>query len=188
MRLGNLIVLAGASLSWLGCDPELNEPEQLDTVRVLAVQKSTPYTTPGSEVDFGLLWYDGREDPGPGSDQVELLWFAGCANPPGDLFYWCYLQLAFAGFLLDSSGFEPGDSFTLSVPPDPEQGGGEPRMVDLVRTGNVSEDIIENTARFNTIIEKHIRMAPDNWLWVHRRWRIKAIPERARKKLKGVPV
>ncbi|MFC1816247.1 lysophospholipid acyltransferase family protein [Thermodesulfobacteriota bacterium] len=60
--------------------------------------------------------------------------------------------------------------------------------VDLVRSGNVSGDIIENTARFNQIIETHIRMAPDNWLWVHRRWRIKEIPERARKKLKGVTV
>ena len=59
--------------------------------------------------------------------------------------------------------------------------------LDLVRSGNVSNDIIENTARFNKVIEDHIRMAPDNWLWVHRRWRIKEIPERARKKIKGIP-
>lgn len=58
--------------------------------------------------------------------------------------------------------------------------------LDLVRSGDVSNDIIENTARFNKVIEEHIRMAPDNWLWVHRRWRIKEIPERARKKIKGV--
>jgi KDO2-lipid IV(A) lauroyltransferase len=57
----------------------------------------------------------------------------------------------------------------------------------LVRTGDVSRDILENTARFNTIIEKYVRMAPDNWLWVHRRWRIKEIPEHARKKIKGLP-
>jgi len=60
--------------------------------------------------------------------------------------------------------------------------------VDLVRSGNISADIIANTARFNQIIETHIRMAPDNWLWVHRRWRIKEIPARAKKKLKGIPV
>jgi KDO2-lipid IV(A) lauroyltransferase len=59
--------------------------------------------------------------------------------------------------------------------------------LDLVRSGNVSDDIVENTRCFNKIIEDHIRLAPDNWLWVHRRWRIKDIPERARKKIKGVP-
>ena len=60
--------------------------------------------------------------------------------------------------------------------------------VKLVRSGDIGADIIENTTRFNKIIEKHIRMAPDNWLWVHRRWRIKDIPERARKKIKGLPI
>jgi KDO2-lipid IV(A) lauroyltransferase len=54
----------------------------------------------------------------------------------------------------------------------------------LVRTGDVGRDILENTARFNTVIEKYVRMAPDNWLWVHRRWRIKEIPEHAKKKIK----
>ena len=57
--------------------------------------------------------------------------------------------------------------------------------VELIRTGDLSRDIVENTRLFNEIIEKHIRMAPDNWLWVHRRWRIKDIPEFARKKVKG---
>ncbi|MEW6673998.1 MAG: lysophospholipid acyltransferase family protein [Thermodesulfobacteriota bacterium] len=58
--------------------------------------------------------------------------------------------------------------------------------VDLVRSGNVGDDIVENTSCFNKIIEDHIRLAPDNWLWVHRRWRIKKIPERVRRKIKGV--
>ncbi len=41
--------------------------------------------------------------------------------------------------------------------------------VELIRTGDVGRDIEENTALFNRIIEKHIRAAPDNWLWIHRR-------------------
>ena len=57
------------------------------------------------------------------------------------------------------------------------------RPVSLVRTGDINRDIVENTANFNRIIEKHIRMAPDNWLWVHRRWRLKEIPEKAKKKM-----
>jgi KDO2-lipid IV(A) lauroyltransferase len=57
--------------------------------------------------------------------------------------------------------------------------------VDMVRTGNISRDIVETTALYNRIIESHIKMAPDNWLWIHRRWRIKTIPTPARRKLKG---
>ncbi len=57
------------------------------------------------------------------------------------------------------------------------------RPVPLVRSGDINRDIVENTANFNRIIEKHIRMAPDNWLWVHRRWRLKEIPEKAKKKM-----
>jgi Kdo2-lipid IVA lauroyltransferase/acyltransferase len=60
------------------------------------------------------------------------------------------------------------------------------KPVDIKRTNNVGQDIIDNTIHFNKIIEKYVRMAPDNWLWVHRRWRIKPVPERARHKIKGV--
>lgn len=52
--------------------------------------------------------------------------------------------------------------------------------VSLVRSDDLRRDLVENTARFNAIIEKYVRMAPDNWLWIHRRWRIKDIPERAK--------
>jgi len=58
--------------------------------------------------------------------------------------------------------------------------------LELLRSGNVSDDIVENTARFNRVIEKYVRLAPDNWLWVHRRWRIKDIPDRARRKIRGL--
>jgi len=57
--------------------------------------------------------------------------------------------------------------------------------VKLIRTGDLGRDIVENTRRFNEIIEKYIRLGPENWLWVHRRWRIKDIPESARKKVRG---
>lgn len=57
----------------------------------------------------------------------------------------------------------------------------------LCDTGDVGKDIIENTALFNRVIEENIRKAPDAWLWVHRRWRIKPVPRRARNRLKGAP-
>jgi KDO2-lipid IV(A) lauroyltransferase len=43
--------------------------------------------------------------------------------------------------------------------------------VELVRSGNDGEDIRENTARFTRVIEEHVRAHPDQWLWVHKRWK-----------------
>jgi len=45
------------------------------------------------------------------------------------------------------------------------------RPVKLVRTGNDEADAIANTARFTKIIEEYVRRYPDQWLWVHRRWK-----------------
>ena len=43
--------------------------------------------------------------------------------------------------------------------------------VELVRTGDSERDIITNTAKFTKIIEDFVRRYPDQWLWVHRRWK-----------------
>jgi len=43
--------------------------------------------------------------------------------------------------------------------------------VDLVNTGNPDADAITNTAAFTKVIERYARQYPDQWLWVHRRWK-----------------
>jgi KDO2-lipid IV(A) lauroyltransferase len=43
--------------------------------------------------------------------------------------------------------------------------------VELVRTGDDDADAVANTALFNKIIEDYVRRYPDQWLWVHRRWK-----------------
>lgn len=43
--------------------------------------------------------------------------------------------------------------------------------VPLVRTGNDEADAISNTAAFNKVLESYISRYPDQWLWVHRRWK-----------------
>lgn len=43
--------------------------------------------------------------------------------------------------------------------------------VQLVRTGDDQADIVANTAKFTKIIEDYVRRYPDQWLWVHRRWK-----------------
>ena len=41
----------------------------------------------------------------------------------------------------------------------------------LVRTGNDEADVTANTAAFTAVIEKYVRLHPEQWLWVHRRWK-----------------
>jgi Kdo2-lipid IVA lauroyltransferase/acyltransferase len=43
--------------------------------------------------------------------------------------------------------------------------------VELVRTDDNESDIVANTAHFTKVIEDFIRQYPDQWLWVHRRWK-----------------
>jgi KDO2-lipid IV(A) lauroyltransferase len=44
-------------------------------------------------------------------------------------------------------------------------------VVELIRTGDDRADVIANTAKFTKIIEDFIRRYPEQWLWVHRRWK-----------------
>ena len=43
--------------------------------------------------------------------------------------------------------------------------------LELVRTGNDQADVTANTALFTSVIEDHVRRYPDQWLWLHRRWK-----------------
>ena len=49
--------------------------------------------------------------------------------------------------------------------------------VKIVQTGDSRADIVENTARFNKILEGLVRQHPDQWLWVHRRWKTRPLGE-----------
>jgi Kdo2-lipid IVA lauroyltransferase/acyltransferase len=43
--------------------------------------------------------------------------------------------------------------------------------IPLVATGDDEADALTNTARFTTVIEEWVRRYPEQWLWVHRRWK-----------------
>lgn len=43
--------------------------------------------------------------------------------------------------------------------------------LELTRTGKDAQDIVVNTARFTKLIENVIRKDPEQWVWMHRRWR-----------------
>jgi KDO2-lipid IV(A) lauroyltransferase len=37
-------------------------------------------------------------------------------------------------------------------------------------TGDEREDVRQLTAQFTSVIEKYVRLYPDQWLWIHKRW------------------
>ncbi|MGA8145618.1 MAG: lysophospholipid acyltransferase family protein [Candidatus Acidiferrales bacterium] len=51
--------------------------------------------------------------------------------------------------------------------------------LDLVRTGDEDADVRANTARFTAVIESYVRAHPDQWLWVHKRWKTRPAGEKS---------
>src|ERR1019366_6729914 len=49
--------------------------------------------------------------------------------------------------------------------------------VELVRTGNAEADVHANTARFARVIEEVVRKNPEQWVWVHKRWKTRPAGE-----------
>ena len=49
----------------------------------------------------------------------------------------------------------------------------------VAETGDVEADALTNTALFTKVIEDYIRQYPDQWLWVHRRWKTRPQGEAA---------
>jgi KDO2-lipid IV(A) lauroyltransferase len=43
--------------------------------------------------------------------------------------------------------------------------------LELICTGDAAADIVANTALFTATIEAYVRRYPEQWLWVHRRWK-----------------
>ena len=51
--------------------------------------------------------------------------------------------------------------------------------LELIRTGNLEADIVANTQLFTKVIEDYVRQYPEQWLWVHRRWKTRPEGEKA---------
>ena len=49
----------------------------------------------------------------------------------------------------------------------------------LVQTGDAEQDMVANTALFTHVIEEWVQRYPDQWLWVHRRWKTRPAGEPA---------
>lgn len=51
------------------------------------------------------------------------------------------------------------------------------RPIETINTGNQKEDVQANTASYAKALETIIRRYPDQWLWIHRRWRTRPAGE-----------
>jgi KDO2-lipid IV(A) lauroyltransferase len=49
--------------------------------------------------------------------------------------------------------------------------------IKLTRSGDDEADVVENTTRFTQAIEDMVRRYPDQWLWLHRRWKTRPAGE-----------
>lgn len=54
-----------------------------------------------------------------------------------------------------------GDRFIVEFGPE----------IPLIHTGDKIRDIETNTRRYNQVLESYIQKYPDQWFWVHRRWK-----------------
>ncbi len=45
--------------------------------------------------------------------------------------------------------------------------------VEIIRTGDRDLDVISNTQKFTRIVEEMVRKYPEQWFWVHQRWKTK---------------
>ena len=45
--------------------------------------------------------------------------------------------------------------------------------VEITRTDNYESDLIVNTQRFTKVVEDMVRRYPDQWFWIHQRWKTK---------------
>ncbi|UCH12654.1 MAG: lysophospholipid acyltransferase family protein [Candidatus Omnitrophota bacterium] len=45
--------------------------------------------------------------------------------------------------------------------------------LNLIISGNKQEDIVKNTQLWSNVVESYIRKYPEQWVWMHRRWKTK---------------
>ncbi|MDD5174615.1 MAG: lysophospholipid acyltransferase family protein [Candidatus Omnitrophica bacterium] len=47
--------------------------------------------------------------------------------------------------------------------------------IELADTGNKEADLVTNTQRWSDVIESYIRRYPEQWVWMHKRWKTKKL-------------
>ncbi len=61
-------------------------------------------------------------------------------------------------------------TFIIRQPDDSHRVIVEPPLV-LERSGDKQHDFVVNTQKFTTVIESYVRLYPEQWVWMHERWK-----------------
>lgn len=61
------------------------------------------------------------------------------------------------------------------------------KPLELMTTGNRDQDVLANTQRMTKTIEDWVRAHPEQWLWMHDRWKKQPKPHRGGTDFKSVP-
>lgn len=43
--------------------------------------------------------------------------------------------------------------------------------IKVPRTGDDEKDILETVRRYTDVVEKYVKSYPDQWMWMHERWK-----------------
>jgi hypothetical protein len=115
LNLGRVLrsALPVLGLLALGCGPKFDPPSELQSLRVLGVQKDKPYAKPGDTINLQMLWEDASVDAASPSRKVQVVWSPPCFNPDGDLFYGCFTNAAV--FAAGMAGAQLGVGNTTTV-------------------------------------------------------------------------
>lgn len=65
--------------------------------------------------------------------------------------------------------YRENGKFTLEIQPE----------LPLIRTGNEETDIVANTQAYTSAIEAIVRRYPEQWFWIHKRWKTRPLDEAA---------
>jgi len=49
--------------------------------------------------------------------------------------------------------------------------------MEMIRTGDAAGDVLANTAAYAAMTERYVRANPEQWLWMHRRWKTRPVGE-----------
>ncbi|MFT5207988.1 MAG: KDO2-lipid IV(A) lauroyltransferase [Candidatus Omnitrophota bacterium] len=111
----------------------------------------------------------------PGKEGVEVPFFGRKAGTFKSLAV--VARSSGAPILPTASWREPNGKHVMSI--------GEP--IEWKEDDDPDKELYQNTLNFNHILEQFIRQHPDQWLWIHKRWKYKAPPIRKRKVKKPLP-
>ena len=105
-----------------GCGSDFDSQDRVKTLRVLAVRKDPPYAAPAAypaaptDVELTMLSHDGSRRFDEPVRPIERLWFSGCDDLPGDIYFTCLARISALWKLYTAKhapdSLQPGDSWS----------------------------------------------------------------------------